>query len=435
MTIASASGNSTEVIVRESGPRGINGTAGTDGVGFNNVRKLLLDNPTLRLYVKNRFAEVLSSTVSVTRSTIGTYKDLQNIIKSEIVDGPRESKEGWLFEPARTNIVLQSQTFNTTWVQSNLTISADALAAPDETVTADQLIESAGSSIKDISQAVTVANTTEYTLSVFAKANSRNFIYLQDTANSSDGAYFNLATGAIGTIDAGITAKIEPLINGWYRCSIQSTSTTTSGGIKIQLADADQGGAYTGDASSGCYLWGAQLELSGFETSYIATVAASVLRGADINTFKALNNIPFLQDGFSVILRLGSYDEQSVSSDILIFPDATSGNVFRIGTSSGGKWEATIKGSDAVDYDATTAITAESTSSQTIIVTVSSIGVINIYIDGNVVNGTATVATALNGTIDSAGVATITGDFKTKIQELKILDYVLNSDEIDLLNS
>lgn len=435
-TVASVSEHATTVTVKESGARGLDGSDGTDGTGFNSVRKMLLNNPTLHLYKKNRLANVLSGTLSVSRTTAGTFKDMHQQVNSENADFPRESDNGWLLEPARTNICLQSEDFSTTWAQSNLTLSLDATAAPDGATTADQLIESAGASVKDISQTITVANATEYTLSVYAKANSRDYIYLQDIANSGNGAYFNLTTGAVGTADPGIVAKIEPFINGFYRCSIQSTSSSTSGGIKIQLADADEGGSYTGDGSSGAYVWGAQPELSGFETSYIKTTTIAVARTAEEHSFSVLNNIPYLRNGFSVLLKLDDYQEQAVSQDLIEVPDATSGTVFKINTTSGGKWEATIKGSDAVDYLATTTITAASDTAQTLVVTVSTIGVINLYVDGSSVNGTATIATALAGFVDPDGTVTIaTGsDFKANIQTLKFFDFVLNTSEIDYLN-
>jgi hypothetical protein len=434
-TTVSASGNATKVIVKEQGPRGVDGTPGADGSGFNNVRKTKIDNPTCWLYKKNRLVNVLSTVLTVTRSTASTFKDMHDLVATEIADTPREGGSGWLFEAAGTNICLQSQTFSTTWSQSNLTVTDDADDAPDTTTTADKLVESVGASLKDISQAITVSNATEYTLSVFAKAASRDYIYLQDIANSDNGAYFNLTTGAVGTTDGGIVAKIEEYANGYYRCSIQSTSTSTSGGVKIQLADIDGAGTYTGDGTSGVFVWGAQLEESGFETSYIATTTTSETRSAESHTFPVLNNIPFLKDGFSFVLTVDNYNEQSATQDLITVPDGTAGDVFKLNTVAG-KWEATIKGSDAIDYLATTTIDAVSDSVQTLVVTVDNVGVIDLYVNGSIVNGTATIATGLAGVVDTTGDVSIAvgGDFKTNVQGLRFFDFVLNTDEIDYLN-
>jgi hypothetical protein len=104
---------------------------------------------------------------------------------------------------------------------------------------------------------------------------------------------------------------MEELGNGWYRCSVSSTNnaSTNAHGIRIQLGD-DIGGNpqanFQGDGYSGIYIWGLQLELGSFPTSYIKTTGASVTRSAD--------NASITGENFSSWYR---QDEGSIYADIL----------------------------------------------------------------------------------------------------------------------
>lgn len=68
---------------------------------------------------------------------------------------------------------------------------------------------------------------------------------------------------------------IQALPNGWYRCSIQSTTTVTSTYF-ISIATSALAYTYTGDGASGIYIWGAQIETGSTATAYIPTTTAAV---------------------------------------------------------------------------------------------------------------------------------------------------------------
>lgn len=95
--------------------------------------------------------------------------------------------------------------------------------------------------------------------------------------NTSGDTTFNLSTG---TIVSG-TGTITSVGNGWYRCAIfplKNFSTTAT--PRIYLDDGTSS-TYTGNGFSGAFIWGAQLEVASFATSYIPTTTAAATRAQD----------------------------------------------------------------------------------------------------------------------------------------------------------
>jgi hypothetical protein len=192
-----------------------------------------------------------------------------------------------LIEKVRTNLALYSEQFdNAYWAKSQATITANATTAPDGTLTAEKFIEGSGSVAPECSRTPIAPSNSIFTLSVFAKASERNFLII----NNNDGTgsfrvWFNLTTGVIGTTDAGVTAFIENVGNGWFRCGVARQITAfASATSAFQIGSADGVDTYTGDGTSGIFIWGAQMELSDFgPTDYIATTSAAVSVGPVAN--------------------------------------------------------------------------------------------------------------------------------------------------------
>jgi len=143
-------------------------------------------------------------------------------------------------------------------------------------VCAEKLVENTVNSTHGITEAYTAAIGTVVTFSCYMKAIDRNWARL--TVNTATGAnasaYFNLSTGAIGSIGGG-TASIVSAGNGWYRCSITGTLSTANPTLAIFLANADVGQTYTGDGTSGIYIFGAQLSDSASLDPYVLNAAAA----------------------------------------------------------------------------------------------------------------------------------------------------------------
>ena len=196
-----------------------------------------------------------------------------------------------LLEPARTNLCIRSEEFdNAAWNNIRSSETADQAVAPDGTTTADELIEDAtASNTHYIRKTSNITGTVDtYTISVFAKANTRDYIFLTMLSTNSVEARFNVSTGVadltnttgLGANWTNRTYGIESYGNGWYRCYVTADHGNTSS-IQPQIYVSDGNRTYNGDAASSVYIWGAQVEIGSYPTSYLKTEGSTVARIAD----------------------------------------------------------------------------------------------------------------------------------------------------------
>jgi hypothetical protein len=181
---------------------------------------------------------------------------------------------------AAHNWAVQSQDFNTTWTKVNSpTVTVDATAAPDSTLTADKLNHTvAGTAASGrVQQALPLA-PYQAICSVYAKAGTKSFVALGNNVSGNRYCYFNLSTGAVATRDnvAWISAGIQNAGNGWYRCyAVVPVLGLTSWSIGVAEADNNLNCTSTGDI----FLWGAQYEFvlaATTPSTYIPTTTAAV---------------------------------------------------------------------------------------------------------------------------------------------------------------
>lgn len=213
----------------------------------------------------------------------------------------------------RTNLCLQSQTFdNATWTKTRSSVSANAAIAPDGTMTADKLVEDAtATSTHFARQSVTLAASTTYTHSVWAKASTRTGIFI-DISGVATGSY-DLSAGTCSIGGAGATGAITSCVSGWYRCEL-TVSSGAGGATNIDVYLTSGGtSSYSGDGASGLFLWGAQVEAASASTKYIPTTAAAL---TSTPSYWVSGGSQGYSDGFEPV------DEPDLAS-LLVYKDGT----------------------------------------------------------------------------------------------------------------
>ena len=129
---------------------------------------------------------------------------------------------------------------------------------------------------------LSVTSGNNYTMSIFAKAGERTGLRFANAAESNAEGRFDLSNGTVTFAGTNTTfVGIEDYGNGWYRCIISFTASTTIAQLNLRLMDGSSL-SYQGDGTSGLYAWGAQLEQQSYATSYIPTSGASATRNQEL---------------------------------------------------------------------------------------------------------------------------------------------------------
>jgi hypothetical protein len=246
-----------------------------------------------RFAVDRNEIDAVSLTDKLTVTTVdadGTFVNQAGLIQQATTNIPRfdhgpasRQSLGLLVEESRENLLLRSEEFdNAYWAKTRSSVTANAIEAPDGNVTADKLVEDTTASNNHIVFRGSLGLTAEiYTMSYYVKAAERDQVVLRiDTSVASRNVSFDVAAGTILTQSANTSGTIVGVGNGWYRCSNSLTAAESVLNAVVMLS-VNNSSVYTGDGTSGLFIWGAQLEVGAFPTSYIPTTTTATTRSAD----------------------------------------------------------------------------------------------------------------------------------------------------------
>jgi hypothetical protein len=221
----------------------------------------------------------------------GTLKDYQktttrlNIPRLDYTNG---SCPSILVEPQRTNVLTYSQDFtNSAWAKSDVTITANSIISPSGILNGSKIIPNSNNTFHAFYESVP---TGVYSFSIYAKAGGETTFSMW-VNDFSKRAIFDLSSGTITSSNV-TNSTITNVGNGWYRCTVYDTTSTS-----FVAVYGRNGGNFVGNGVDGIYFWGGQVEAGAYPTSYIPTTSASVTRNADVISKTGISSLIGVNQG------------------------------------------------------------------------------------------------------------------------------------------
>ena len=239
-----------------------------------------------------------SGALNITITNISVKEaTIDNLPRVDYTDGT----SSLLVEPQRTNLITYSEDFSQSdWTkQGATTISATNITSPIGTTNATRITGLTGSGSNDLKfiTGIDPANKT-YTATFYLKGSNTLRMQLSN-----------------GVDDAVSTTII--LTSSWVRYSITHTFNSTSSDLRILLDD-------NGVTATTYDVWGSQLEIGSYATSYIKTLGSTVTRNQETYTKTGISNLINSEEGvlFAEIAALAN----DGTFRVIEFNDGTSSN-------------------------------------------------------------------------------------------------------------
>jgi hypothetical protein len=164
----------------------------------------------------------------------------------------------------RRNLLEYTESFdNGVWTLAGTTVTTNAIIAPDGTTTADKVIADTVLRQHRVDQTSTSTAGVQ-TLSAYVKNAGYGYTWMRI---GSVGAVVNIDNGVTGFVSSGVTVQSQDVGNGWRRVAI-TTSAGANEIARINMMPTSATADYSGDGTSGIYIWGAQLEEGSTATEY-----------------------------------------------------------------------------------------------------------------------------------------------------------------------
>lgn len=290
---------------------------------------------------KTTYIAAISGTtvISITQvgASIGDTFTIDNISVKEVTFTPR----GLLIEESRQNLLLQSRDMTTaSWTKSDVTPTRNQVGI-DGTANSACLMTEGSAGTASTRQTSTVTAGSTCTVSYVFKRGNTDWVRIALDDNGGGNiaqAWFNLNTGAKGTITvggtfSGQTSSITSYGGGWYRVTLSGTPSGVYTTARYDFSSANADNSTTRVSGATYIVDCAQLEVGAFATSIIPTTTTALVRASDSASMTGTNFSSWFNAsaGTFVVEALTS---ASGSRGVLSVNDGTSNNKtdIRIGT-------------------------------------------------------------------------------------------------------
>jgi len=287
--------NSGSLYIGENGVATNIYTAGT----YTNEVAYFTVASSVRFIIRKNGAGTLDATID----NISVKESTKNNLARVDYDGTASSL---LVEPERTNLITESSDFTTWTTTGSAEVTPNTTISPDGTQNADTLnIFSGNFFYKPIT-----SGAGTFTLSCYVKVASGTLDFKMQSFNGTDGA------------DASSTFTAN---TNWQRFEFTTTVTTDSNFYPIQVS-----GLTGGDFQ----IWGAQLEVGSYATSYIPTDGGTVTRVQDQYSKAGISNLINSEEGV-LFIEMAALSDDETKREITL-SDGTHLNYVLIRFNSGG---------------------------------------------------------------------------------------------------
>ena len=177
-------------------------------------------------------------------------------------------------EKETSNLLLQSNSFNTTWGNTNTT-ETSGQSGYDGSSDAWLLTKTAA--FGQINQSISLSGV--HTFSFYAKEGTSGWMRMVLIGTANPSAYFNLSNGNVGVTSNIISSNSENIGGGWYRYSISINQPSITV-VRIYPAEGDNDISGT---SGNIVIQDAQLEQGLVAKDYIETTTTALYGGITDN--------------------------------------------------------------------------------------------------------------------------------------------------------